>query len=298
MYHAVVCASKSFPRNHPGPGHPDVHPTWIIVVCWLWACLFRNPVAVAMGTLGCDRKRHLLEKMGFSLPPAIPDASTLSRRMQRPDFRAMLASVRRFFLEKLLTPQSCEVLLADSSALDIPTISHDADARWGHHGHFGYRLHTLMSQDKIILEHQALPSNEHELTVIPRLIHRAAVAGVRCRYLTADIGYDSENVHEKTRDWLRGKFIAPPNDRGGTRTMENTPLRRAMWGRWRTRAVRDVRRKRRRIEQAYSVLKGPLGLDSLPRYIRGKDRVRRFADAMTIIYHADLLQKSLHNAIR
>ena len=296
VYHAVVQVSKGFPLNHLGAGHPDVHPTWVIVVCWLWACLWREPLACAMRTLSCAKKRRLFGEMGFPLPARIPEGSTVCRRMQRPDFPCLMAEVHQCLLHQVLTDQSCQILLADSSPLDIPTISHDANARFGHHGHFGYRLHTLMTQDRIVLEQAAVPSNVQELAVLPDLIQHAAAAGIRCRYLAADTGYDSEAAHQATRDWLGGMLLAPPNDRGGTRTMTRTPLRKAMWAAWHTPAVKAARRKRRRIEHAYSVFKGPLAIDSLPRHIRGLHRVRRYLAAETIIYHGYLLEKQLKHA--
>jgi hypothetical protein len=295
VYRAIRSVSKQFPLTHPGPGHPDVHPTWVIAVCWLWACLWRDPMATAMRTLRSVKKRRLLGQMGFSLPAHIPDGSTVCRRMQRPDFSGFLSAVHRALVVKLLTADSCQTLLGDSSPLDIPTISHDSDARFGHHGHFGYRLHTLMTQDKIVIEAHACPSNDQELAIMPALIQRAAANGVRCRYMAADIGYDSEALHRQTRDCLGGMLVAPLNDRGGTRTMMRTPLRKALWKRWNTPAIRKVRRKRGEIERAYSLLKGPLAIDSLPRHIRGLPRVRRYLLAETILYHGYLRARRTKN---
>jgi hypothetical protein len=296
VYRAIKTISKVFPSNHPGSGHPDMHPTWIVVTCWLWACLWRCPMATAMRTLTSAKKRRLYRQLGYPLPEVIPENSTVCRRMQRPDFGLMLTEVRHHLADLLLGQRSCETLLADSSPLDIPTISHDADACFGHHGHFGYRLHTLMTQDRIILEEEAAPTNVQELAVFPRLVEKASAKGIRCKYLAADIGYDSENAHRKTRECLGGMLLAPLNDRGGKRAFVRTPLRKEMWKLWRTPAVRAARRKRPRIEHAYSVLKGPLAMDSLPRHIRGLHRVRCFLIGETILYHGHLLAKRLENA--
>src|SRR4051812_36781675 len=119
VYRAVRTISKTWAWNHLGPGHPDVHPTWVLLVCWLWACLWREPVSRAMATLRCRKKRRLYGQLGFALPQAIPDNSTLCRRMQRPDFRQMLEAVQHHMIDSLLGQTSCHTLLVDSSPLDI-----------------------------------------------------------------------------------------------------------------------------------------------------------------------------------
>jgi hypothetical protein len=296
VYRAIIAVAKTFPLTHPGQGHPDVYPTWVIVVCWLWSCLWREPMAAAMRTLRSPKKRRLYRDLGFVLPRVIPDGSTVCRRMQRPDFQRMVEDIQSGLINRLLDERSCHTLLADSSPLDIPTISHDADARFGHHGHFGYRFHTLMTQDRIILEQAALPTNVQELAVLPQLIEQAAARGIQCTFLATDIGYDSEAAHRKTRDYLGGMLLAPLNNRGGQRTFLRTPLRKEMWAVWRSPQVRAARRKRSRIEHAYSILKGPFAIDSLPRHIRHLPRVRRFLMAETILYHGNLLTKPAKNA--
>src|SRR4051812_2642375 len=90
VYRAVRTISHSFPENHPGQGHPDVYPTWVIAVCWLWSCLWREPLAWSMRTLASRKKRRRYGQLGFPLPENIPDPSTVCRRMKRLDFQATL----------------------------------------------------------------------------------------------------------------------------------------------------------------------------------------------------------------
>ena len=291
VYRAVKTISRVFSENHPGQGHPDVYPTWVIAACWLWSCLWREPLSWTMRTLASGKKRRRYRQLGFPLPDTIPDPSTVCRRMKRADFRAALDAVHRRLIGRLLAADSCHTLVSDSSPLDIPVFSHDADARYGHHGHFGYRFHTVATHDRIILVHQTVPSNEQELAVFPRLVERAQMLGVACRFLAADIGYDSENAHEKTHACLGGMLLAPINTRGGNPAFTRTPLRRAMWNVWRTPEVRRARRKRPQIERIYSVLKGPFAIDSLPRHIRGLPRVSGFLMGETILYHGYLLDQ-------
>jgi hypothetical protein len=291
VYRAVRTISHDFPENHPGQGHPDVYPTWVIAVCWLWSCLWREPLAWSMRTLASRKKRRRYGQLGFPLPENIPDPSTVCRRMKRLDFQATLEAANRRLIGQLLAADSCHTLISDSSALDIPLFSHDADARFGHHGHFGYRLHTVATHDRIILVHQTVPSNEQELAVFPTLVERAETLGIQCRYLAADIGYDSENAHRAAQARLGGMLLAPLNTRGGKPAFTRTPLRKAMWRVWRTPEVRQARRKRPQIERIYSVLKGPFAMDSLPRHIRGLPRTRRFLNGVMILYHGYLLEK-------
>lgn len=293
VYHAMKQVSKHFSENHSGAGHPDVYPTFVIAVCWFWACLWRWPLNAAVKALSSARKRQCWRGLGYRLPEVIPDYSTVSRRMKRYDFDALVHQVHQTLLARLLADDSYHILLADSSPLDIPSISHDADARRGHHEHFGYRLHTLATHDRLILQWQTCSSNQQELAVMPQLIEQAAARGVHCQFLAADIGYDSEALHAKTHAALGGMLVAPPNDRGGSRTMTRTPLRRAMWCAWHRRDVRRARKKRGQIERTYSILKGPLAIDSLPRHIRHLDRVRRFLDAEIVLYHGHLLVQRL-----
>ena len=296
VYEGIGHISKTFGFGHKGQGHPDVYPTGIILTCWMWACLWREPMAWAMRTLGSPKKRRAFQGLGFSLPHAIPDNSTVSRRMQRPDFWQMLEQLHYHMAQRLLGPDSCRHLIVDSSPLDIPAISHDPDARYGHHGHFGYRLHTLLTQDQIILEQEAWATNQQELAVFPRLVQQAARRGVRCRYLAADIGYDSEGAHQSTLRFLGGMLVAPLNKRGGTPECSRTPLRKTMWHLWQTPAVQAAWKQRPTVERAYSVIKGPLGLDSLPRHIRKLTRVRRFLLAGIILYHAYVSQRNAAHA--
>jgi len=296
VYQAIVHVSKGFPAGHAGSGHPDVHPTWVIVVCWFWSCLWGRSMAEAMRELQSRKRRGLLEQGGYRLPKRVPDAGTVSRRRRRVDFGRLVRGVHGHLVDRLLLAPFREVLVVDSSPLDIPTISHDPDARWGHHGHFGYRVHTLMTQDRLFLEFAVEPSNAHELAVAPPLIGQAAARQMRCRYLAGDIGYDSEPLHRCVRAHLGGMLVAPVNHRGGSCRAPHSPLRRAMWRKWNRPRVRKARRTRGEIERSYSLLKGPLALDSLPRHVRHLENVRAFVAAKIIFYHAYLAQRGLAHA--
>lgn len=298
VYDAIRVVAEHLACGPRPQGHPDVYPTWIILVCWLWACLWRLPQVQAMTTLASRAKRRYYGYLGFRLPQVIPANCTVSRRGQRADFLQLRAAVQHYLLDRLLPTKACQTLIVDSSPLDIPTISHDQDARWGHHGHFGYRLHTLLTEDGAIVAEQVEITNVQELTVFPQLLATAAAVGITCRFVAADMGYDSEPAHRATQRLVGGMLVAPLNNRGGRRAFVRTPLRQAMWRRWHSPPLRRARRRRPRIERYHSVLKGPLAIDSLPRHIRGLSRVRRFVLGCTLLYHGYLLEKRAKHAVK
>lgn len=275
------------------PGRPDRYATATILLAWLLAALWDWPMSRMARQLKSWRWRSAMRQMGWRLPGGVPHRTTLLRRACRDDFLQLLEMLNQTLIQQL-GPQWCELVI-DSSALPVGGVSHDADATWGHHGLRGYRLHTLISQDAVILVDQVLPANVHELKVAPGLVHAAGLMRPprqRTRWVSGDNGYDSEPLHRCCRQALQAMLVAPLNDRGGRRTMRRTPLRRRLHQCWDSPAIRRVRRHRSVVERMYSVAKSArFRLYALPPFVRHLPTVRRWTKLKKTLYHADLLLK-------
>lgn len=271
-------------------GHPDEYSMGDIALCWLWSCFQNLPLSVAARGLADPNYRRAQRCLGLRLPKVTPHETTIARRTRRLDFWLFLTIVGQFLI-KLLKPDRSTALI-DSMPMPMPYTSRDRSATWGHHGMRGYRFHSMTSVDRVILTWAVHGANVHELTVAPILVREASNWGWRPRYVGGDDGYDSEPLHECVRDWLGATMVAPFNDRGGSRAMLATPLRRRLSDRWKNRAVQGVMRLRPEIERMHSILKSSLiGLYALPPWVRGQHRVERWIASKVILYHAYLLNR-------
>ncbi len=282
--------SRPLPRR---AGRPDRYATAEVLLVWLMAALLDCPMSRMTSRLRSWRWRSAMRNLGFVLPTARAHRTTWLRRAQRSDFALLLEQVNAELIRKL-GPDWCELVI-DSSPLPLRSHSRDTDAAWGHHGVYGYRLHTLLSRDGVIVLDQVAPANMHELKIAPALLRAAQQQRpprVRTRYVSADVGYDSEPLHRCCRQTLGAMLVAPFNDRGGGRTMRKTPLRRQLNRRWQTKVIRGVRRRRTAIERCYSVAKSArFRLYALPPFIRHLSNVRRWQKLKKLLMHADLLLK-------
>lgn len=294
VYRAVRRVGRGV-RPPPRRGHPDEFATWQVLVVCLLAALRDVPLARVTRDLSNWRWRAGMRRMGFLLPAVrTPHRGTVLRRAARGDFAGLLARVDRELVTRL-GPGWVE-LVVDSTALPVGPHSGDRDASWGHHRVHGYRLHTLVTLEGVVVASAVHPARVHDQAAAKGLIAAAARESRRrrrrVRYVGGDVGYDGEPLHRCARDELGAVLVAPFNDRGGRRAMRRTPLRRALRDRWDARAVRRVRRHRTRVERVYSVAKsGRFRLYALPPFVRHLSAVRRWTDLKRLLYHADLLVK-------
>jgi hypothetical protein len=288
LYRVVTDLDARFTGLAPRRGHPDEYSVGQVALCWLWSALHNLPLSVAVARLKDERYRRAQRALGVCLPAVCPHPTTLRRRSLRRDFW-LFVTVLGTLLVRLLAPDA-RTLLLDSSPLPVPYTSRDPDADWGHHHLHGYRWHTLVSADRIILVWSVHGANEHELTVAPTLVAQAAKWGWRPGLVSADTGYDSEPLHREVRDRLGAMLVAPFNSRGGEQAMKKTPLRRGLRRAWSTPAVKAARRLRPEIDRMYSVLKsGLFGLFALPPWVRGQNAVERWLTLKVLLYHTYLL---------
>lgn len=287
VYGAIKMVADLWPEEPPRRGHPDIYATWQVVAWWLWTALWNQPISTTCTQLPKWRIRQGFRQAGYDLPPrAPPHEGTLGRRACRLDFWQFLQALNDLLIGPTGTD---ETLILDSSPLPVGRFSGDPEATWGHHGLHGYRWHVLLrARDTAIVEQDAQGAHVHDLTVAPQLITAAGARGLRARFVPADIGYDSEPLHRCVQEQLHGLLVAPLNDRGGTRAMRKTPLRKALWQHWRSPPVRHVRRQRYRVEQAFGTDKTILDLESLPSFVRHRHTVRRWMSLKTVLHHGHL----------
>lgn len=267
-------------------GAPDRYTTEDVALWLLWAAWRNQPVSRVLIS-GLSLRMHRL--VGFPLPATVPTPSTLCRRRKRPDFQAFMQSVLRR-LRTRLRPKTKHCLI-DSTPLPVGRLSHDPDARLGFNRLRGYRWHTLVSADQIVLAEEVAPANVAELTIARTLVGRARQHGLSVRWLVGDAGYDSEPLHRLVAEQLgRARLIAKVNDRGYELRFTKTPLRARMHREWQRPIIQRTLHERGEIERLYSVLKSSqFGLYGLPPWVRRTQRVAEWLQLKTVIYHSNLL---------
>lgn len=267
-------------------GAPDRYKTEDVALWLLWAAWRNQPVSRVSTNLLSLRMHRLA---GFPLPATMPAQSTLSRRGKRLDFQALMQSVLRR-LRVRLRPNTKHCFI-DSTPLPVGRLSHDPDARLGFNRLRGYRWHTLVSADQVVLAAEVAPANVAELTIARTLVTRACQNGVRIRWLVGDAGYDSEPLHQLVAEQLgRTRLIAQVNARGHALRFTKTPLRARMHREWQRPVIQGNLRARSQVERFYSVVKSSrFGLYGLPPWVRRTRRVTQWLQLKTVLYHGSLL---------
>ena len=179
----------------------------------------------------------------------------------------------------------------DSTPLPVGRLSHDPDARLGFNRLRGYRWHTLVSADQVVLAEEIAPANVAELTIARTLVSKACEYRLCIRWMVGDAGYDSEPLHRLVAEQLGGaRLIAPVNDRGYELRFTKTPLRARMHREWKRPIIERSLRDRNSIERLYSLLKSSrFGLYGLPPWVRRTRRVAQWLQLKTVVYHSALL---------
>src|SRR5687768_6511903 len=103
------------------PRPRDTHPTASVVRVHLWSVLHDRPTDWACRAANWDARTRPAEQ-------ALPDQSTMSRRMRRADFDTFLTRVGRRLNGR---PAAALLKIVDGKPLELPNHSGDPDARWG-----------------------------------------------------------------------------------------------------------------------------------------------------------------------
>lgn len=287
VYRIVRQVARSFSRTTVRRGRPDCYDIETIWLCWLWSAWRNKSLLEAHKELSTRRLRRRWKRCGFRLPRQIPHATTLHRRTKRPDFERF-GQLLQQALRKRLTPQQSRAIL-DSTPLPVGRMSNDPDAALGVYRLFGYRWHTIISQDGIVLASEVLAANVHDVRVASKLVDQIQQP---IRWLVADGAYDSEELHRIVRKRLHGRLVAPLNRRGNREhRFRGTPLRQWLAERWDTPLVARLRRLRGTIERFYSRLKSSyFALWALPPWVRRLHCVQRWVNLKAVLYHVTLYQ--------
>lgn len=173
------------------PNTRDTHPTARIVRVHLWSALHDRPTDWAC------RPRNWT---GQTCPAELPDQSTMSRRMRRPDFDEFLTLLGQR-LNGRVQPRLLKGLLkvVDGKPLELPNHTTDRDAAWGRgvsRTSVGYKLHAICSGNPMPDAFAITPLNRCEKRMAFRMIKRVDGTG----YLLADAHFDASWLFDGCRD--------------------------------------------------------------------------------------------------
>ena len=249
-----------------------------ILAVYLWAVLHDRPVCWA-----CDPDNW---PAGTRRGP-LPSASTVSRRLRRPQMAALLERAREVLDP---APAGDLVAVADGKALPIGPHSHDRQSGYGRAASGkarGYKLHAIVAVSGRVLAWRVAPMNTDERVMARRMLRELDHAG----YLLADANYDSNTLHEAAG--ARGIQMVAPRRHGPGHGLGH---RRHSPGRLRSKGLlehdptgfgRDLMRLRWSVERFFGILCSlPAGLGHLPPWVRGWRRVQRWVAAKLLIYAA------------
>jgi hypothetical protein len=175
---AEVSAAISAVAARFGRHKRDQHSTALIVRVHTWAALHDRPVCWA-----CDARNWTPP----ARPAALPDQSTMSRRVRRADFEEFQ---RRVGVRMNGKAKPSLVKRVDGKPLGLPNHTGDRDATWSRgvsRTSVGYKLHAVWSGNPMPDAFAVTTLNVCEKRMAARMLRR--VGG--CGYLLGDTHYDA-----------------------------------------------------------------------------------------------------------
>ena len=251
------------------------HPTTRIVRVYLWAVLHERPIYWA-----CDKRNWV----GVKPPRELPDQSTMSRRLFRPETFAVLE-----MLMDLLEPimRDALVLRLDGKPLPVSKHSQDRQAMIGRGAgglQKGYKLHAIYAENNRPVAYRVAPMNVDERKVAAEFVREADLGE---GYLIADANYESNPLYELVNE--NGRVLVTPrryaNAKGVGQTHKHSVYRLAMIERMKAPSpfIRSVLENRKPVETRFANLCNfGGGLTHLPPWVRG-DRVPVYVTAKLVI---------------
>lgn len=251
----------------------------LIVCLYLWAAIRHKPMSWACQPINAPRV--LADR-------PLPSLTTLSRRIRADTAHQLLQRIETRLNETAsATRVGCWIM--DAKPLVVSPYSKDKQARrgWAYNGFArGYKLFALCDMDGRICSWQVHAMNQAEPTIAPTLMQTLDRPG----YVLGDCIYDSTPVHRAAaqRDL---QLIAPrkvPTGPIGQRARHAGRLHAiAMLETFCNKFGPTMYAQRPRIERVFSRLAASdVGLDHLPGWVRGLDRVRRWTQAKLTLYAA------------
>ena len=286
---AIVSASvRRHARAVGEPGRRPTYTTRLIVLMYLWSAYSDRPLSWA-----CDRRHY-----GGCFRPRgrLPSVSRFTRRVKTGTCREVL---RRVHADLRRCGVASGVGYFDGKPLPVGPASRDPDAARGHvTGGWakGYKLHAYVNEHRRVVVWAVAPLNVAEQTVALELTARVPPAAPGAVDL-ADGNYDAAPLHKALN--ARGRaLLTPLKGRGRVGAGGRRPATLRQMGPGRREAARlwdeapglarMTLKRRNNVEGVFSVLAAG-GLGPLPSHVRRLDRVRRWAGAKIILYHAKLL---------
>lgn len=252
-----------------------------ILAVFFWAALHDRPVSWA-----CRRENWPAQ----AWRRALPDQSTMSRRLRHPGMREQLIALLRILQQD---DRVCTQLIVDGKALPVSEYTTDADARtgWGAGRYMkGYKLHLLIDSAWRVLAWRVRPMNEAEPVVAGDLLRDASSAEMLPDHavVLGDSAYDSNPLHAIAAAY-GVQLVAPPKtSAGGGGHRRHHPgrlrsLRRTKGGS----ARRRWGRRRGTIERYFGALASVGGgLAALPPWARREHRTELWVGAKLLIHAA------------
>ena len=263
------------------------HPTSRIVRVHLWSVLHDRPTCWACEKQNWDWR---------TLPEALPDQSTMSRRMKSKLFDKFMDAVAA----KLNgTPAQCLVWRLDGKPLPVAGHTTDPDAGYGKGQRLmakGYKLHALWSENPLPDDWAVTPLNVCEKQIARRFLTRIQSEG---GYLLNDGNYDDSISYDLAG--ARNLQMLAPRARPGT------GLGHRYQSEYRKRAIamleapaglnefgRTLHQQRKQIERDFGNLTSfGGGLGPLPAWVRRPWRVRRWVYGKLLI-NAGRIRRAKH----
>jgi Transposase DDE domain len=270
-------------------GRRPRYPNWLIVAMYLWAVLHDRCLSWA-----CHRVHY---NTLFRPRGPLPSISQFTRRIKSEECRMILQRVHDDLVARG-TPGLLNYI--DAKALLVSPVSKDPDARRGHiTGGFGkgYKFHAYITESRRVHVWCVTPLNTDEKTIAREyLLPLIPPPPDPASTLTlTDSGYDAAPLYKAFEAHgqtllapVRGKQFVGPDGRSKRKWTEMGPQRRDAVKTWENHPTlaNYVMEQRNNAEGTFSVLSMAMGLHALPPFVRRLPRVRRWAGAKIILYHA------------
>lgn len=182
-----------------------VHPTALIVRVHLWSVLHDRPTYWA-----CCAQNWT----PHTRPAALPDQSTMSRRLRSNGFKQFMNQLSARMAGK---PSGSMIKCVDGKAMPVAAHSIDRHASWGRASGGmarGYKLHVIRSDRPMPEQWIVTPLNVCERKMARRMLKRLAQTDHGSGYLLADGPYDTSPLHDDAA--AIGHQLLAPRPRPGT----------------------------------------------------------------------------------
>lgn len=251
------------------------HPTTRIIRVYMWAVLHERPIYWA-----CDKRNWV----GVKPPRELPNQSTMSRRLCRPETIAMLDA-----LMDLLEPVPHHALMLRLDGKPLPVSKHSQDrlatiGRGAGGLQKGYKLHAIYAENNRPIAYRVAPMNVDERVVAAEFLREVDLGE---GYLIADANYETNPLYELANTY--GRVLVTPRRfakaKGLGQSRVHSVHRVAMIERMKAPSsfIRSVLNNRKPVETRFANLCNfGGGLTHLPPWVRGR-RVPVYITAKIII---------------